>query len=65
MIGHQVYLNAASCLSKYGQFGCPSEFMNVTMWEHHTYDNKIFGCGKVYFSNSFIITNLVQKGRAK
>jgi hypothetical protein len=24
--------------------------MNVTMWEHHTFDNKISGCGKVYYS---------------
>jgi hypothetical protein len=34
--------------------------MNVTMWEQRTFDNKIFGCGKVYYSNSIIITNLVQ-----
>jgi hypothetical protein len=38
---------------------CPSEFMNIMVWEHHTFDNKIFGCGKVYYSNS-IITNLMQ-----
>jgi hypothetical protein len=28
--------------------------MNVTMWEHHTFDNKIFGCDKVYYSNSHL-----------
>jgi hypothetical protein len=37
------------------------EFMNVTMWEHCTFDIKIFGCGKGYYSNSIIITKLVQK----
>jgi hypothetical protein len=37
----QVHLNALTYLSKYGHFdvgyfheGCPSKFMNVTMWEH-------------------------------
>jgi hypothetical protein len=39
---------------------CPSKFMNVTMWEHCTFDSKIFWCGKVYYSNSIIITNFVQ-----
>jgi hypothetical protein len=35
---------------------CPSKFMNVTVWEHRTSDNKIFGCGKVYYSSFIIIT---------
>jgi hypothetical protein len=42
-MGHQVYLNIVSCLSKYGQFLVrlsirirPSEFMNVTMCELRT-----------------------------
>jgi hypothetical protein len=26
---------------------CPSEYMNVMVWERHTFDNKIFGCAKV------------------
>jgi hypothetical protein len=34
--------------------------MNATMWEHGTFDSQIFGCGKVYYSNSIIITNFVQ-----
>jgi hypothetical protein len=34
--------------------------MNVTMWEHSTFDSKILGCGKVYYSNSIIITNFMQ-----
>jgi hypothetical protein len=34
--------------------------MNVAMWERRTFDNKIFGCGKVYYSNSIIITNFMQ-----
>jgi hypothetical protein len=25
---------------------CPSKFMNVTSWEHRTFNNKIIGCGK-------------------
>jgi hypothetical protein len=33
--------------------------MNVAMWEHCTFDNKIFICGKVYYSNSIIITTFV------
>jgi hypothetical protein len=39
---------------------CPSELMNVMIWEHRTFVNEIFGRGKVYYSNSIIITNLVQ-----
>jgi hypothetical protein len=38
---------------------CPSKFMYVMMWEHHTFDNKILGCGKICYSNSIIITNFV------
>jgi hypothetical protein len=34
--------------------------MNVTMWEHCTYDNQIFGYGKVYYKNSVIIANSMQ-----
>jgi hypothetical protein len=30
------------------------------MLEHCTFDTQIFGCGKVYYSNSIIITNFVQ-----
>jgi hypothetical protein len=33
---------------------CPSKFMNVTMWEHRTFDSKIFGCGKVDYSDAII-----------
>jgi hypothetical protein len=36
----------------------PSEFINVTVWEHRTFVSKIFGCGKVYYS--ITITNFVQ-----
>jgi hypothetical protein len=38
---------------------CPSKFMNVMMWEHRTFDSEIFGCGKVDYSNSIVITNFV------
>jgi hypothetical protein len=34
--------------------------MNVMMRRHDTFDNKIFGCGKVYYSDSIIITNFMQ-----
>jgi hypothetical protein len=34
--------------------------MNVTMWERGTSDSQIFGCGKIYFSNSTTMTNFVQ-----
>jgi hypothetical protein len=33
-------------------------FMNVAMWEHCTFDNEIFRCGKIYYSNAIIIINL-------
>jgi hypothetical protein len=38
---------------------CPSKFMNITMWEYGTFDSKIFESGKVYYSNSMIITDFV------
>jgi hypothetical protein len=38
---------------------CPTTFMNVAMWEHCTFDNEIFRCGKIYYSNSIIITDFV------
>jgi hypothetical protein len=34
--------------------------MNATMWEHCTFDNQVFGCGKIYYSSSIIITNFAQ-----
>jgi hypothetical protein len=55
MIGYLLDLIAVSCLSKCS----PSKFMNVTTYDHRTFDNQIFGCGKVYYSNSIIITNFV------
>jgi hypothetical protein len=30
------------------------------MWGHFIFDSQIFGCGKIYYSNSIIITNFVQ-----
>jgi hypothetical protein len=38
----------------------PSKFMNVTRWEHCTFDSQIFGCVKVYYSNCMLITNLCE-----
>jgi hypothetical protein len=34
-------------------------FMNVAMWEHCNFDNEIFRYGKIYYSNSIIITDFV------
>jgi hypothetical protein len=31
--------------------------MNVTMWEHCTFDNLIFGCGKIYIQNNDIVAS--------
>jgi hypothetical protein len=33
--------------------------MNFAMWEHRSFDCEIFRCGKVYYSNSIIITDFV------
>jgi hypothetical protein len=33
--------------------------MNVTIWEHCTFDSKIFGCGKIYYFNIIISNNLM------
>jgi hypothetical protein len=46
--------NLVLCLSS----RCPSKFVKVTTWEHFTFQNNIFGCGKVYFSNPIIIDKL-------
>jgi hypothetical protein len=46
---------AATCIR-----ASPSKFMNVTMWEHCTFDSQIFGSGKVYYSNTIIIIDFVQ-----
>jgi hypothetical protein len=39
---------------------CASKFTNVMMWVHRTFDNKIFECGKMYYSNSIIINNFMK-----
>jgi hypothetical protein len=33
--------------------------MNVMMWEHRTFDSKIFGCVKVDYSDFILVTNFV------
>jgi hypothetical protein len=38
MIGHQVYLNAISCLSKYGQFGCAAFHQEMSKYIYECYD---------------------------
>jgi len=37
----------------------PAVLMNVSVREHHALNNYIFWCGKVYFSNTIIITILM------
>jgi hypothetical protein len=61
-------MNAVSFLSKcdksdYLPIRCPSEFMNVAIWEHCTFE-RFFWHGKVHWSNSIIIT-LALKSRNK
>jgi hypothetical protein len=34
--------------------------MSVTMWKHSAFDLKTFGCGKIYYFNSIIVTNFVE-----
>jgi hypothetical protein len=34
----------------------PGTFVNVSVRKHCTFSNKIFGCGKVYYSNTIMIT---------
>jgi hypothetical protein len=59
-------LNAFACLREYGQADCgfpiwerPIILMNIAMWEYCAYDNEIFRYGKIYYSNSIIITDYV------
>jgi hypothetical protein len=35
----------------------PDAFMDAAMGEHGAFDNKVFRCVKVYYSNSVIITS--------
>jgi hypothetical protein len=34
-------------------------FMDAEMWEDCTFGNEIFRCGRIYYSNSIIITDYV------
>jgi hypothetical protein len=36
-----------------------SIFMDVAMWEHHTFYSEVFRWGKIYWPNSIIITDFV------
>ena len=38
----------------------PGVFMTDSMTEQCTFDNQIFGCGKVYYSNTIITTILMK-----
>jgi hypothetical protein len=51
-----VYQNMANLVMGLPIGRCPSKFMNITMWEHRTFGSKIFGCGKVDYSDSIIIS---------
>jgi hypothetical protein len=52
-----IYQNTVNLIVNLSIRRHPCNFMNVTMWEHCTSDRQIFGCDKVYYSNSIIITN--------
>jgi hypothetical protein len=53
-----VYQNMVSLVVSLS-IGYPSKVIDVTIWEHCTFDSQIFGCGKVYYSKSIIIINVV------
>jgi len=40
--------------------GGPVVFMNVPVKEHRALNHQIFRCGKVYYSNPIIVTNLME-----
>jgi len=40
--------------------GDPGVFMNVPVREHRVLNNQIFRCGKVCYSNSIIVTILIE-----
>jgi hypothetical protein len=55
-----IYQNMVNLVVRLSIRRRPIEFMNVTMWEDRTFDNKIFGCGKLHYCNSIVITIFVQ-----
>jgi hypothetical protein len=52
-----IYQDMANLIVGVPIWRCPSMFKNVAMWEHRTFDNEIFRCGKFYYTNSIIITD--------
>jgi hypothetical protein len=66
MIRYQVHLSAFASLSEYGQSDCRFSHLEMSKYiyeccdgEHFAFDNEIFKCGKIYYSNSIIIINFM------
>jgi hypothetical protein len=54
-----IYQNMVNLIVSPSIRRCPSNFMNVKMWDHFTLESQTFGCGKVYCSNFIIINNFI------
>jgi hypothetical protein len=54
-----IYQNKVNLIAGFPIWRCPGIFMDAELWEHCTSDCEIFGCGKIYYCNSIIITNLM------
>jgi hypothetical protein len=67
MIRHQVRFEVFAYLSEHGQSDCGFCHLEMTKYNYECcdvgtlyFDNEIFRCGKIYYSNSIIITNFAQ-----
>jgi hypothetical protein len=52
-----IYQNMINLIVGFPIWRRSSIFMDVAIWEHHTFDSGVFRCGKIYYSNSIGITN--------
>jgi hypothetical protein len=43
-----IYQNMVNLIVSFPIWRRPSIFMDVAMWEHHTFDSDVFRCGRVY-----------------
>jgi hypothetical protein len=43
-----VYQNKVNLIVGFPIWRCPSTFMDVAMWEHHTFDSEVFRCDQLY-----------------
>ena len=54
-----IYLYMINMIVRFPSRRGPGVFMNVSVLEHRALNNQIFWCGKVYYSNTIIITILM------